>query len=253
MHKLCFALFALVLLAGCGTSEPPRTEQAAAPETGEPVAASQPAQTAVPPSPDQACSVLDGLPLAFEENRGQAEVPCRYLSRGPDYTVFLSAEEVALVLRGEDEVHRLAIRIDGADPAARFEALEKLPGVVNYYVGNDPEDWQEQVPTFGRVAVRDVRPGVDVVYYGTGRRLEYDLVVSPGTDPSDIVLGFEGARNLEIDDGGGLVIGLSQGIVKASTVDIVRNSAEIMPYVVLLIVLLIRPEGLFGQKRIERI
>jgi branched-chain amino acid transport system permease protein len=52
---------------------------------------------------------------------------------------------------------------------------------------------------------------------------------------------------------GGLVIGLSQGIVKASTVDIVRNSAEIMPYVVLLIVLLFRPEGLFGQKRIERI
>lgn len=52
---------------------------------------------------------------------------------------------------------------------------------------------------------------------------------------------------------GGLVIGLSQGIVKASTVAMIRNSAEIMPYVVLLIVLLFRPEGLFGQKRIERI
>lgn len=52
---------------------------------------------------------------------------------------------------------------------------------------------------------------------------------------------------------GGLVVGLSQGIVKASTVPIIRNSSEIMPYVVLLIVLLIKPEGLFGQKRIERI
>jgi len=52
---------------------------------------------------------------------------------------------------------------------------------------------------------------------------------------------------------GGLLIGLSQGLVSASTVPLVRNMSEIMPYVVLLIVLLLRPEGLFGQKRIERI
>ena len=52
---------------------------------------------------------------------------------------------------------------------------------------------------------------------------------------------------------GGLIIGLSQGLVSASQSPMVRNAAEIMPYVVLLIVLLIRPEGLFGQKRIERI
>ncbi len=52
---------------------------------------------------------------------------------------------------------------------------------------------------------------------------------------------------------GGLIIGLSQGLVSASKVQLIRNSAEIMPYVVLMIVLLIRPEGLFGQKRIERI
>jgi len=52
---------------------------------------------------------------------------------------------------------------------------------------------------------------------------------------------------------GGLLIGLSQGLVSVSRVSMARNTAEIMPYIVLLIVLLIRPEGLFGQKRIERI
>ena len=41
--------------------------------------------------------------------------------------------------------------------------------------------------------------------------------------------------------------------MSASKVPIVRNVAEIMPYVVLLIVLIFRPEGLFGQRRIERI
>ncbi|MEE9615922.1 MAG: branched-chain amino acid ABC transporter permease [Anaerolineae bacterium] len=52
---------------------------------------------------------------------------------------------------------------------------------------------------------------------------------------------------------GGLIVGLSRGLVAASKTPIVRNAAEIMPYVVLLVVLIFRPEGLFGQKRIERI
>jgi branched-chain amino acid transport system permease protein len=52
---------------------------------------------------------------------------------------------------------------------------------------------------------------------------------------------------------GGIAIGLAQELVEISSVIEVRNSSEIAPYVLLLIVLLIRPEGLFGQKRIERI
>jgi len=61
---------------------------------------------------------------------------------------------------------------------------------------------------------------------------------------------------------GGLLIGLSQGLIALPNNDFVfgpevaqaiRSSAAIVPYVILLIVLLIRPEGIFGQKRIERI
>jgi branched-chain amino acid transport system permease protein len=52
---------------------------------------------------------------------------------------------------------------------------------------------------------------------------------------------------------GGISVGLVQALVQASKLIEVRNSAEIAPYVLLLIVLVIKPEGLFGQKRIERI
>ena len=61
---------------------------------------------------------------------------------------------------------------------------------------------------------------------------------------------------------GGLIVGLAQGLVAlpnsdfifgADAAQAVRNSAAIVPYVILLIVLLFRPDGLFGQKRIERI
>lgn len=52
---------------------------------------------------------------------------------------------------------------------------------------------------------------------------------------------------------GGLAVGLVQELVSAAKAIEIRNSSDIAPYVLLLIVLIIRPEGLFGQKRIERI
>ena len=52
---------------------------------------------------------------------------------------------------------------------------------------------------------------------------------------------------------GGLLVGLTQALVQASKLIEVRNSTEIAPYILLLIILVLRPEGLFGQKRIERI
>jgi len=54
---------------------------------------------------------------------------------------------------------------------------------------------------------------------------------------------------------GGLVVGLAGEVVKAAAngpLDI-NKSSVIAPYVLLLILLFIRPEGLFGRKRIERI
>ncbi|MBP6016923.1 MAG: branched-chain amino acid ABC transporter permease [Candidatus Promineofilum sp.] len=52
---------------------------------------------------------------------------------------------------------------------------------------------------------------------------------------------------------GGLLVGLAQALVQASSVQAVRGTTEIAPYILLLIVLIIRPEGLFGEKRIERV
>ncbi len=52
---------------------------------------------------------------------------------------------------------------------------------------------------------------------------------------------------------GGIIIGLVAALTQTAKAVEVRNAAEIAPYILLLIVLIIRPEGLFGQKRIERI
>lgn len=52
----------------------------------------------------------------------------------------------------------------------------------------------------------DIYPGIDLVYYGRQRQLEYDFIVQPGADPRVITLAAEGADRLEVDAGGDLVM-----------------------------------------------
>ena len=58
---------------------------------------------------------------------------------------------------------------------------------------------------YGRVRYQAVYPGIDLVYYGNGRQLEYDLVVAPGADPSRIQLSFPDVHQLHLDQESGNV------------------------------------------------
>jgi hypothetical protein len=60
------------------------------------------------------------------------------------------------------------------------------------------------VATYGKVSYKGVYPGVDLVYYGNQRQLEYDFVMAPGADPKQVKLHFSGARDLKLDGEGDL-------------------------------------------------
>lgn len=85
----------------------------------------------------------------------------------------------------------LRLKLEGANPEAKVIGLQELPGKVNYFIGNDPNKWRTNVPTFAKVKYKDVYPGVDLVYYGNQGQLEYDFVIAPGTDPKSIGLVVE--------------------------------------------------------------
>src|SRR5262249_54417422 len=95
----------------------------------------------------------------------------------------------------------------GGNPAAAAAGMDPLVTKVNYFLGNDPAQWHTNIPTYGRVAYEGIYLGIDLVYYGSDRQLEYDFVVAPGADPSQIRLGFAGADSVQIDAAGDLVVG----------------------------------------------
>ncbi|MCP5119531.1 MAG: hypothetical protein GY953_52695, partial [bacterium] len=146
------------------------------------------------------------LPLAFEPNVGQTKPGIDFFSRGPGYGVYLTAREALLVraepVSGERDVVRLAL--DGANARARPSAEKPLPGKSHYLLGNQPSEWHTDVPHSARVRYQEVYPGVDLVYYGNRRRLEFDFEVSPGSDPGQIRLSFPESEKIGLNADGHL-------------------------------------------------
>src|SRR5665213_3632467 len=143
-------------------------------------------------------------PLSFEPNRGQTDPAVKFLARGSQYTVLLQPTAATLVLSRENgtrragppaPVTRAAIRmtLDGANTRAAMSPDRPLPGYVNYISG-DKAQTHTGIPTYAATRAVSVYPGIDLVYYGTERQLEYDFVVSPKSDPSLIHLAIDGAH-----------------------------------------------------------
>ena len=106
------------------------------------------------------------------------------------------------------------MRFMGANSRTEIEGTDILPGVANYFIGNDPEKWRTEVSTYARVTYHELYPGVDLVYYGSQRQVEYDFIVKAHADPKKIAISFSGTDGLEIDKDGGLVAHLPGGDVR---------------------------------------
>jgi uncharacterized protein (TIGR03437 family) len=143
------------------------------------------------------CSRLMALPVWFEPNLGQAHPAVQFQSRN----IYLRATSAAIHVDGSPIVFSL----EHANVNARAEVLDRLPGLSNYYLGNDPKKWRTDVPHFARVRYHEVYPGIDLVYYGNKEgRLEYDFVVTAGSDPGAIRIAYN--RSIVADSSGDLVI-----------------------------------------------
>jgi uncharacterized protein (TIGR03437 family) len=155
------------------------------------------------------------VPLSFEPNRGQVSSAVQFLARGSGYALFLTSSEAVLNLERQHQtpaasIDTLRMGLIGANPNAHAEGLARQPGVVSYFIGNDPARWRTGIPTYGKVNYAQVYPGVDLVFYGNQRQLEYDFVVAPGGDAGRIAWRIAGAR-AGVDAEGNLTLRTANG------------------------------------------
>ena len=152
------------------------------------------------------------MPLGFEANHGQTDARVKFLSRTGGYSLFLTGDEAVLALSGNkantntgkiaSATRTVAIRLwrhpkaggvlrmklRNANPAAKVTGVDELAGTSNYFIGNDPAKWRTNVPTYAKVKYEGIYSGIDLVYYGNQRQLEYDFIVAPGADPHRIAV-----------------------------------------------------------------
>jgi len=198
-----------------------------------PTVSSPPVTATVSPTPSDTEPVSTGvtihpatLPLSFEPNVGQTDARVRYLVHGPGYSLFLTDSEAALSITqappptherfGRPDPHdilgplggpgqgvisvtapltRTVVRLHytGMNPTPRVTAEEPLPGRVNYLLGANAKGWKTDIATYARITYHAVYPGVDLSYYGTQGRLEYDWTVTPGASVAAIAYTVLGA------------------------------------------------------------
>jgi beta-propeller repeat-containing protein/centrosomal CEP192-like protein len=174
-------------------------------------AAVRPASTrlaSASPEPGRAAQEYGKLPLSFERNEGQADPQAKFLARGQGYIIFLTPNEAVLALRRTAQKVPAVLHLEvlGRNLASEVSGLDELPGKGNYFIGNDPDKWRTNVPRYARVRCADVYPGIGLIYYGKQRQLEYDFVIAPGASPKVIRLGIGGAKKIEINAQGDLVL-----------------------------------------------
>ncbi len=192
--------------------------------------------------------MIASMPSYFEKNQGQTDPSVKYLSRSGRYSMFLTDDATTVISMVGGQIHKgpnfavsnppsspdadrlvesdVRIRLVGANPHPAVTGLEPLPGRVNYLIGDDKSKWHTNIPTFGRVKFAGVYPGVDVVHYGVGDLLEYDIVAAPGADPSRIKLAVEGNAKTAIDKDGNLQILMAAGVVMMRKPVIYQQAAD---------------------------
>lgn len=163
------------------------------------------------------------LPLSFEANIGQTDSSVKYLSRTREYSLFLTGDEAVLAFtpklsakntkfragpgfpRAAESPKTLRMKLLNANASAPVTGLDELPGASNYFIGNDPARWRTNAPTYSKVKYQGIYSGIDLVYYGNQRQLEYDFIVAAGADPRRIEFDIRGTERITQDVRGDLI------------------------------------------------
>jgi hypothetical protein len=143
------------------------------------------------------------LPLSFEANHGQTNESVAFVSRNAGFDVFAADAGPVISLPSAG----VTIDLAGANPSPSIHGESQLPGIVNYFIGDDESKWLTGIPTYAGVVYEGVYPGVDLSLYGNqSGAMEYDFIVSPGADPSAIQLSFDGADGVALQADGSLLL-----------------------------------------------
>lgn len=163
----------------------------------------------IPLAPD-AHRIVTGygsLPMLFERVASRDDGSAYFVARGANYAVAVSPEGAQLAMGQRSPAGTpIAIRFIDANRRAAIAGADLQATRIHHIRAPDHRD-EPDVAAYGRVAIHDAYPGIDVAFHGNARALEYDVIVAPGADPSRFAFRIEARDRARIDGAGDLVLG----------------------------------------------
>jgi uncharacterized repeat protein (TIGR02543 family) len=169
------------------------------------------------------------IPLYFIPNEGQVDDKALFYAKTSRYTLWLTEEGLVFdstrrikkestqsirqnprdISNPEDvkygrDVSRLGFVKANRSP--EVIPIDRTEHKVNYFIGNDKSEWRTNIRTSSEVLYRELYPNIDLKLYGVERQIEYDFVVKPGGEVSDISFEYKYVKKTRIDKEGNLVI-----------------------------------------------
>jgi hypothetical protein len=150
--------------------------------------------------------------LVFEDATTGAQSGPAFLARNNQHVLTLTRNAMLLhrtaaSSTSAENASELLVRFSGAETGTAMEGVGELPGKVYHANANLIGPLQGR-PTFRRVKYTGIYPGVDAIYYGNDRQLEFDFVVAPHANPNRIRLAFRGADKMRLTETGEMIFRL---------------------------------------------
>ncbi|OYU96499.1 MAG: hypothetical protein CFE21_08925 [Bacteroidetes bacterium B1(2017)] len=154
----------------------------------------------------------------FEGNSGSAYIErnsIRFVAK--DDTLLSSTfADQAKVLNGAGNMervnkgsHTFTLSLLGSNSSPKIVLGESFQTKYNYFLGSNANEGISGVKAAKDLTIQDIYPGVNLRLYSTDDgNLEFDWILAPGADYSQLKLNFEGQDKISINNQGNLVVAL---------------------------------------------
>lgn len=155
--------------------------------------------------------------LTFLENKGQWDEHIRYNGRLNFGNLYLENDKLTFRLidfptghqhdkeEHTDEEgqggHQYSLQFLNSNPNTHFTYSGKSPHAFNFFLGNNPDKWKNNVKSYQSITYRNLYKGIQMAIFGEGENIKYEYYVAPQANPKQIQVQYLGLENIVLKEG----------------------------------------------------
>lgn len=158
--------------------------------------------------------IVEPTGLRFTENKGQWGGYIKYMADLTNGSMMMEKDRLSFIFWDGEAVHEAH---DGNTPdsiqlhafkinflgssATSVVPQNKDAAYRNYFLGNNPQHWAGNVSMYQQLTYKNLYPGIDAEFLGSGDNLKYNFIVAPQANAAAIQIKYEGVNDLKIEEG----------------------------------------------------